>query len=396
MRAWNQDRAASIGRREGIDAFVAATAANVLHATGFWSAGGYLGTEPCFAVLPIESHRPAELVIAMGPLDQIVDLGVVGVHVTTYGDFYWHTQPDRKLDSGDRYIEQQAATPRPGVDAVHGLAEVLQAQGFEAARLGVDERGFSPQDFALLHELVPGATLVPAYALFRELRAVKSAEEAEKLETVARLTEAAIMSAIAIAAPGVPEREMAQVVGSEMARQDAIPLMIALGFGAKSAHPNTVPGDRALRQGDVIRFDVGARRDGYHSELARVASLGEPNPELARLYEAMLFGQQAALDAVRPGAAVRDIFDIGMRAAQQAGAPHYVRHHIGHGIGLEFYDEPVITGRSAWTIEAGMVINIETPIYELGLGGVQTEDTVLVTDDGFRFLTSGQRPWYRM
>jgi Xaa-Pro aminopeptidase len=332
----------------------------------------------------------------MGPLDQIVDLGVDGVRVSTYGDFYWHTLPQRDLEPGDRYIAHGARTPRPGIDGIHALAEVLVAQKLETGRLGIDERGFSPQEFTVLQDLVPAATLVPAYALFRELRAVKSPAEVEKLETVARLTEDAIHTALAIAAPGVTEREMARVVASEMAKKDAIPLMIALGFGPKSAHPNSIPTDRPLRAGDVIRFDVGARCDGYHSDLARVGSLGEPNRELAHLYDAMLAGQQAALDALRPGVAVRDLFEVGMRAARDAGAPHYVRHHIGHGIGLEFYDEPVITGRSTWTIEPGMVINIETPIYELGLGGVQTEDTVVVIGDGFRFLTSGQRPWYRV
>ena len=76
---------------------------------------------------------------------------------------------------------------------------------------------------------------------------------------------------------------------------------------------------------------------------------------------------------------------------RKAGIPHYERNHVGHGIGIECYDLPNITALSDDVLEEGMVLNVETPYYELGFGGVQVEDTLLVTKSGFQKLTRNDR-----
>ena len=73
------------------------------------------------------------------------------------------------------------------------------------------------------------------------------------------------------------------------------------------------------------------------------------------------------------------------------GISHYQRNHVGHGIGIECYDPPFLTPASDHIIEEGMVLNVETPYYELGFGGVAVEDTFAVTKDGYRFLTKSDR-----
>jgi Xaa-Pro aminopeptidase len=64
---------------------------------------------------------------------------------------------------------------------------------------------------------------------------------------------------------------------------------------------------------------------------------------------------------------------------------------VGHGIGIEVYDPPLLAPTSDDVLEEGMVVNVETPYYELGFGGVQVEDTVVVTADGYRLLTQCDR-----
>ena len=86
-----------------------------------------------------------------------------------------------------------------------------------------------------------------------------------------------------------------------------------------------------------------------------------------------------------------DIFNVAVQTVRNSGIPHYQRHHCGHGIGLEFYDPPLISPHDHTKIEEGMVLNIETPYYELGFGGLQVEDTVLVTESGVRYLTKSSR-----
>ena len=71
-----------------------------------------------------------------------------------------------------------------------------------------------------------------------------------------------------------------------------------------------------------------------------------------------------------------------MAAVRREGISHYKRSHIGHGIGLDGYDAPNIAPTNPETFEEGMVICVETPYYELGFGGLQVEDTLVVTASG--------------
>jgi Xaa-Pro aminopeptidase len=69
---------------------------------------------------------------------------------------------------------------------------------------------------------------------------------------------------------------------------------------------------------------------------------------------------------------------------RESGLPRYERHHVGHGIGVELYEPPILNELEGRPLEAGMVVNVEPPYYEIGFGGFQVEDTVLVTEDGFK------------
>ena len=81
------------------------------------------------------------------------------------------------------------------------------------------------------------------------------------------------------------------------------------------------------------------------------------------------------------------IFVTAVEATRKAGIAHYRRHHVGHGIGLDVYDMPILNETTSTPLEAGMVLEVETPYYELGFGGLQVEDTILVTDHGHERLT---------
>jgi len=97
------------------------------------------------------------------------------------------------------------------------------------------------------------------------------------------------------------------------------------------------------------------------------------------------------LEVMRPGIAAKDVFAAAMEASRESGIPHYRRHHVGHGVGLDTYDAPLLDATTETPLEPGMVFEIETPYYELGFGGLQVEDTVVITEDGCRLLTRSSR-----
>src|SRR5262249_16862429 len=143
--------------------------------------------------------------------------------------------------------------------------------------------------------------------------------------------------------------------------------------------------------GELLRMDVGCDVDGYWSDMARTAVLGAPTPLQRARFDALLAGQQAELQAIRPGCRAGELFDLAVRTTRAGGLREYRRHHTGHGIGLEIYEPPSIAPGGAEIVLEGMVLCLETPFYEIGWGGILTEDTLVVTADGHRCFTISSR-----
>jgi Xaa-Pro aminopeptidase len=246
----------------------------------------------------------------------------------------------------------------------------------------------------MAHELnrsLGPVSTVEGWDLLRRIRMVKTPGEVARLRQAASITEAAVDEVLKSAHEGITEHEMAYVFNNAVLRRDAMPLLTCIGVGPRSALPDVVPSQRRLKKGDIIRFDVGCVYDWYCSDLARIASFGDPPAKAAAYYRAVLCGEQEAIGAMKPGAKTKDIFQIARDVTRASGIPHYERHHCGHGIGLECYDMPSISPGDGTVLDPGMVINIETPYYELGFAGLQVEDTIVVTKDGAESLSVSDR-----
>jgi len=109
---------------------------------------------------------------------------------------------------------------------------------------------------------------------------------------------------------------------------------------------------------------------------------------LEKYWKAIFLGEQAAIGMVEPGVDVSKMFDMAMETVRENGIPHYMRHHTGHGWGVDGYDPPLISPGNHTPLEEGMVICIETPYYEVGWGGLLHEDKIVVTGSGCWFLST--------
>ena len=366
---------------EGLEALVASTPENLQYVTGFRSIAHALfrGLE----LYGVFTRQGVGLVIPFIDATGVSADDIAVDRLACYGKFFFnYADPPGPIGARVREITSApAAGPGEALRAVLGDLDAL------GKRIGVDEAGLFPAAWQRLSEQLGGTTLVPAYSHFRIARMVKSAEEVRRLERAALIAEDGVSAVLGMLKPGVTEREAALVFEQEILRQGAHPFFTVVTMGERAALADVYASDRALERGDLIRFDLGCVYQGYRSDIARTAVLGTPSGKQRRYYDAVRDGEQAAIAAMKPGTAVSHIFEVAMRVTREHGMPHYERHHVGHGIGLEPYDPPTINAATQTALEPGMVFCVETPYYEHGWGGVQVEDAVEITATGARRLT---------
>ena len=381
MNAHRHRRLTTVLDAEGLDALVASSLENVHYVTGFRSVSHALFRS--LELYAVFTRRGTALVIPYIDTTGIAAERIAVDHVATYGTFFFEYADD----PGEIGRKVREWTRAPAASAADALAGVLGDLGVLGRRVGLDESGVFMPTWRRLEEKLAGTTLVPAYGLFRQARMIKGPDEIANLERAALIAEDGIAAVLAVLKPGVTEREAAIVYEREVVRQGAQPFFTVITMGDRASLVDVYPSDRALGRGDLIRFDLGCLYGWYRSDISRTAVLGTPSDKQARAYAAVLAGERAAIDAMKPGVAVSRLFDTAVRVTREAGLPRYQRHHVGHGIGLEPYDPPTINATTEVALEAGMVFCVETPYYEHGWGGVQVEDAVEVTPSGRRTLT---------
>jgi len=213
-------------------------------------------------------------------------------------------------------------------------------------------------------------------------RAVKDRIELKAINKALDIQERAFCELLAWIKPGKTEQEVAAYLDYCMRRLGAdgasFPTIVAADSNA--ALPHAVPGKRKLSSRGMVLIDWGARYHGYCSDLTRVISFGRFKPKLLEIYKVVRDAQQAAIDAIRPGRELAEIDRIARKVIARAGYGDCFGHSLGHGLGLQVHEQPILSANSKGVLMAGNIITVEPGIYLPGIGGVRLEDDVLVSD----------------
>lgn len=373
----------------GLDALIATTPEHVLYASEFESLGQSLIPETqVFAVVPKEADSPVAVAAPVGELDRAAELSEIEqVKFYPYGVFFYTVDEDTRIDDEGVRLKSLVQETKCAGSAGEALRQALVAAGVPLGGvLGVDERGLSAPEFAEVSQILSESQVEQGFDVFRRIRRVKGPNELQRVRRAVEITEKAIQLTLGEVREKVTERELAEIYECEVIRQGGRPTLTVIGIGSHSAFPNGRPCDRMLRKGEIIRFDVGCSYLGYHADIARTAVLGDPSPRQMQVYTSLLAGHLAGLERIRAGTKAHEVFETIVSTIRENGLPNYDRHHVGHCIGLELYEPPILNEREGRSLEAGMVVNVEPPYYEIGLGGFQVEDMVCITEDGFECL----------
>lgn len=365
-----------------LDAIVATMPENVTYASGFWAMSQWIRRGPqAYVLTPAEGRGESAVIASTGLIDLAAHPDVWVKDIRRFGKFIVDRAPDVSLDAHDSRIESLLAQTDDG-EAVVALARAIKDRGLERARIGVDEIGILPQYWDKLAEALPNATLVRAADIFRYARAIKTPEEIARLRRSAQIADMSISAALRVAKEGATEIDLARAFHATTINEGGYPVLGCIGVGPRSAMTNVQPSEQVMHAGDIIRFDVGGRYNHYRADIARNAVIGEASAKVKAYHRAICVGLDRAIEMIKPGVRVADVFEAAVETVRREGIPHYQRSHVGHGIGLDGYDAPNIAPSNNDVFEEGMVICVETPYYEMGFGGLQVEDTMVVTRDG--------------
>lgn len=269
---------------------------------------------------------------------------------------------------------------------VEVIAASLRNRGLGESRIGVETGYLSHADYGLLRSSLPAADLVPVDALWEDMRLIKTGPEIERIRSIGQAAQRITEECVELVGPGSSERALGNLITERYygAGGDAL-TMLVVGSGERSAHLNAPPTDRELEKGDVVRTDVIGTAGHYYSDVARTAVVGEPSAEQRKVYELLVDVHERCLDALRPGALTGDVYRLYHEAMGAAGLPPY--HFVGHGLGVTLHEEPFINALKSIPLEEGMVLCIEPLTSIEGRFGMQVEDEVLITSDGYEPLT---------
>ena len=311
--------------------------------------------------------------------------GSNGLTLLARGESHFFTDPRYGLEAREKIAAKVHVVKGPLVAAVAALAKrkKLKKIGFESAWMPFE-------DYQKLKEDLPlGFSLHPVGRILEEQRMVKSPAEIARIRGSVALNSRAFSAVLKRIKPGAKEQAIAAELDFEMRRLGAEKpsFETIVATGERSALPHAHPTARALNANELLLIDMGATRDGYASDMTRMAFAGMPPRRIRELYRAVLEAQLAAIDAVRPGATSGKVDGAARKALKRHGLDKQFIHSTGHGLGLEIHEPPRVGRRDGTVLQAGMAITIEPGAYIAGLGGVRIEDTVLVTENGCEVLT---------
>jgi len=347
-------------------------------------------------------------------VEQAREAGLTGVLLTPGPDLVYFTgydpvvteritllalQGSRKPAMIVPILERPGAEGAPGVSALSLADWTDGGDPYTATAQLLDPRGsYAISDSAWtmhvlgLQQALPDSKYVSMTNALPMLRAIKDADELERLAAAGASVDASFEQIRQLRFAGRSEQEIgADIAGFLRDKGHSEVEFTGVASGPNGGNPHHETGERTIEEGDLIVLDFGGKVDGYSSDITRTVHVGEPTGEELEVYEIVRRAQQAAFEAVGPGVECQEIDRAARRVIADAGYGDQFIHRTGHGIGLATHEPPNMVEGETQALRPGMCFSIEPGIYLAGRFGVRVEDIVTVTEDGGRRLNDATR-----
>lgn len=300
------------------------------------------------------------------------------------------TKENKYLITDSRYTEQ-AESETTNFEIINHkgqigkvIANIVKSE--HISKIGV-ERNFTYRFYMMFKELM--GNVIFSFCSPEVLRIIKTEEEIACVREACRISDVGFEKTIPFIKAGKTEAQLRSILecamleeGSEGKSFDTI-----VASGIRSAMPHGIATEKVINEGEIITFDFGAIYKGYHSDITRTVAIGKVPEKLKKIYNIIFNCVEQVENILKPGLKASYVDEIAREILRKEGMEEYFTHALGHGVGLEVHEPPVLSPRDSSVLQKNTVVTVEPGIYISGLGGVRIEDTTVLTEDGISVLT---------
>ena len=310
------------------------------------------------------------------------------------------SQNRRVIVTDFRYTEQ-AQRQAPGFEVImtekgrsgdQVVSQLVQEENITCVR--TETNYISVDRFGKLRAaLGEEVSCLPLDEMPQKLRQIKTPSEVLAIRKACNITADAFRAILPKIREGMTEKELQIELNFTMLRlgADTMAFDTIIASGENGSLPHAIPGNRAIRRGDMITMDFGAKVGNYCADMTRTVAFGEPSQEMRRIYETVLRAQTMCEDALAAGKVCSDIDKIARDYIDARGYAGRFGHGLGHAVGIDIHEEPRLSPACQDVLRSGIVITVEPGVYVPGVGGVRIEDTCLVKENGCEALTDADK-----
>lgn len=292
-----------------------------------------------------------------------------------------------------RYTEQAKKEIRDAVlvlsDRSLSAAILKLIRRHHIRRLGFEAAFITVARLDQLEKILAPTKLIPWTEPEARLRIIKTPAEIRALRTAAAINAHAFQDILPLLQPGITELKIRQALETALLSHgaDKPAFDTILASGRRGALPHGKASSKKIKRGELVTIDFGGLYHGYHADETVTVALGPVSQKQKIIYQIVAEAQAKAIALAKPGVACSKLDTAARKYITQKGYGKYFGHALGHGVGLEIHEWPVLSEHSTDVLAPNMVFTIEPGIYIPGWGGVRLEDMFVCTPRGAKRLT---------
>lgn len=293
---------------------------------------------------------------------------------------------ERTLTQAETWIKDQRYYTEFIESPVKYVIEALKEQGYQGKTIGLEVDYLSTKYYKELVEALPGAKFVPCTDTLKRVRMVKEPDEIAKIAKAALGMRQSVELAVAETSVGDTEKMLDERIKHHLLSFGAQDFTFyTMGTGPKSLLVHGLPDDTPFVDGEVMRLDYGARFALYNADLARTVSIGKGNQSYIDTFQRLCDVYYNVVTSLKAGISTKELFETCKNQAIASGLT-FTMPHIGHALGIDLHEEPMLSPAIDFYLEENMIFNIE-PLITCDGRLYHIEDTILIKKDGFEVLS---------